>query len=363
MSQSLCDRYKFDDVKIAERLDLTGLSGEHNYALATQLLTNVLQPNVDAIVDEFYRSVTQNTEFNEIVHRHSQLSKLKLAQRKYLLSLGRNYGSRQYFEDRLKVGAVHQRVGVPLSLYHSCYCLIQNLLIDRVPAELTASADTHTSMIQFILRITSLDMSLAIEAYCSDRIASLEHSLDSARGEEEELRKSLRTDSLTQLYSRNFVLSELKRIVSKNKGKQQPLCVAMTDLDHFKKINDRYGHLIGDQILRTVAIRMTNAARNLDTLGRYGGEEFMLILEETDLEGATSVCERIRQRIVNNPVHDAAFSVSVSMSFGIAELRIDDDTKSLVARADEALYAAKKAGRNCVRSESDIDALRHSVTI
>jgi diguanylate cyclase (GGDEF)-like protein len=348
MSQPLCQRFGFEAETIAERLRLLGLSEPHSLELAHDLQNHVIRPNVDAIIDDFYEMLGENREFAEIVRRNTELSKLKMTQRRYLLSLADNFESSQYFEERLRIGVVHQHVGVSLSLYHSSYRLMKSLLIDNIPEELSSNPSTFKTMVQFIIKIVALDMSLAIEAYCIDRVGSLQKSIDTMRGEGEALRRILRIDSLTKLCTRAFSIQVLKAALSISHETHRPLCVVMADLDHFKKINDTYGHLFGDKILAAVAARMSSDARDRDTIGRYGGEEFIIILEDTDLAKAEILAERIRKRVSSDPIGIGGVAVVTTLSLGIAEVNDDDDAESVVARADRALYAAKSAGRNRV---------------
>jgi len=128
----------------------------------------------------------------------------------------------------------------------------------------------------------------------------------------------------------------------------------MADLDHFKRINDSHGHLVGDRILRDVATRMSTGARNSDVVGRYGGEEFLIIFDAAPLDVARELAERIRLRVMADPFVEQATELAVTVSLGVAQARDDDDVDSLTARADRAMYTAKRAGRNRVRTELDI---------
>ena len=122
----------------------------------------------------------------------------------------------------------------------------------------------------------------------------------------------------------------------------------MLDLDHFKKVNDQHGHLMGDEVLRGVAARVRSAIRDFDAAGRYGGEEFLLVLENTSMHTAQQVAERVRRRVANGPIHFQKLSVEITVSQGVSEARPGDDSEALIQRADQALYQAKLSGRNCV---------------
>ena len=121
----------------------------------------------------------------------------------------------------------------------------------------------------------------------------------------------------------------------------------MMDVDHFKHVNDDYGHATGDQVLQAIAARLNNNIRKVDILGRYGGDEFSVLLPEIDLFGATNVAGRLRQSISDLPITVGADQITVTISLGVAKLSAEiNDLNNLLQRADNAMYAAKQAGRN-----------------
>ena len=355
MSQGLCDRFGFDDGKIAERIGVLGLTGPDVHTYAAQLQSHVIQPNIDAIIDDFYELLGGHPEFLEIVRERGQINRLKMTQRKYLLGLGQNFSTRRYFEERLRVGAVHQQVGVSLGLYQCFYSVLQSLLIARVSAEIKVNPEAFERLSQFIIKITSLDMSLAIETYHSAEVSILEESMNHIRDEGELLRQTLRIDSLTQVLSRACVIQELKDRLAASQADSRPLTVVMADLDHFKRMNDSFGHLAGDRILKEVASRMTSGARSSDIIGRYGGEEFVLIFDNTTLDVARALAERIRELVMAEAIDEQLDDLRITVSLGVAQALAGDDADSLTSRADQAMYAAKRAGRNTVRTELEID--------
>ena len=127
-----------------------------------------------------------------------------------------------------------------------------------------------------------------------------------------------------------------------------PLGVIMADLDHFKHINDTYGHLAGDAVLRETARRMSEAVRPYDNIGRYGGEEFLLVLSNCDTLGAVALAERLLQAVRKDSIVLAEGTVFVTLSAGVATSGIVQDAETLVGAADAALYRAKRGGRNRV---------------
>ena len=165
------------------------------------------------------------------------------------------------------------------------------------------------------------------------------------------LRDQAVRDSLTGLLNHGEILDRLDEMLNTAKRYQEPLSIIMLDLDHFKQINDRYGHLIGDKVLIAVADVMQKTIRSADLCGRYGGEEFMLVLGHTNREQAIELAERLREEVMNITIHDAT-NVMVTASFGIAvlapESTMDLSVEELIRHADSALYTAKRGGRNRV---------------
>ena len=153
-------------------------------------------------------------------------------------------------------------------------------------------------------------------------------------------------DALTNVRNRRAILEELSARLDQAKQTQMPLSIAMIDIDHFKQVNDTHGHLVGDQVIRTVAQTLAAAIRGLDSVGRYGGEEFLVILPNTPLKYASEVFERMRQRVEASSIIEGE---SVTVSIGVADYR-GGPIEEFIQQADECLYAAKHGGRNRVVS-------------
>jgi len=179
-------------------------------------------------------------------------------------------------------------------------------------------------------------------------VQDLENSVHDLLSERENLTTQVQRDALTQLASRRHLLDILTQQLEQVQAKGGDLTVAMADLDHFKEINDTLGHLIGDRVLKEVAHRIATSVRDKDLIGRYGGEEFLLIFPETSLQVAQQVAERIRQHIARTPIHLPEHSIPITISIGLTHFQRSDTQESLLQRADSAMYAAKQAGRNCV---------------
>ncbi|WP_455210477.1 diguanylate cyclase [Kaarinaea lacus] len=156
-----------------------------------------------------------------------------------------------------------------------------------------------------------------------------------------------RTDRLTQLYNRGYWEDCLIKEFARHRRTQEPCSLIMFDIDHFKKVNDTYGHQAGDEVIRTTAQAVRDKVRTTDIAGRYGGEEFGIILIDTKSEGALLLAQRLRQHIESILVQHDGMDIRYTVSLGISE--IDEevrDYKQWLERADQALYAAKESGRN-----------------
>ncbi len=163
----------------------------------------------------------------------------------------------------------------------------------------------------------------------------------------EAVRASL-TDGLTGAGNRINLENVLGREVDQANRYQQPLSILVLDLDHFKKINDQHGHAAGDYVLKIVANTLRLSSRSADTLFRFGGEEFVVLLNNTDIAGAKTIAERIRLNIEGLCLRYADQQIPITLSVGMATLCHNESKESLLDRADKALYLAKKNGRNQV---------------
>jgi two-component system cell cycle response regulator len=159
------------------------------------------------------------------------------------------------------------------------------------------------------------------------------------------------TDALTGLFNRRYMENHLATLIEQATARGKPLSALMLDIDYFKAINDTYGHDAGDDVLRDFALRIKRSIRGIDLACRTGGEEFVIVMPETDMAVAAMVAERLRRRIAAEPfaVNQGQRSIPVTLSIGIAALRgQDDNAAGLLKRADQALYRAKRDGRNRV---------------
>lgn len=160
--------------------------------------------------------------------------------------------------------------------------------------------------------------------------------------------KAATTDALTACGNRQALESSLHREINLAQRDDIPMSVIMFDFDHFKQINDNYGHQGGDYVLKRASLDIKNMIRKTDLLFRYGGEEFVILLHKTNLEGARIVAEKIRRQVEANAITFQEQPLSATVSLGVATLNEQDGISSIIERADKALYEAKHQGRNRV---------------
>jgi diguanylate cyclase (GGDEF)-like protein len=193
----------------------------------------------------------------------------------------------------------------------------------------------HNELVEKMSRLN--DQIVAITRELEKKNAALSEALQT-------IKRIMNVDPLTGLLNRRAFFPLLKKFLAFAKRHQLPLSCIMTDIDHFKAVNDTYGHEMGDTVLKKFARLLKNSTRQEDILGRFGGEEFVLILPNTPGGAALETAERMRKNLER--MKFKGLKGSVTASFGIAERRSGDDEKSIVKRADDALYVAKGGGRN-----------------
>jgi len=167
----------------------------------------------------------------------------------------------------------------------------------------------------------------------------------------QEVEKLATTDSLTELRTRRSILDHLQEEIKRSQARKLPMSFVMIDVDYFKKVNDQHGHLTGDQVLREIARIIRESIREIDVAGRYGGEEFCVILPDTDRKGARYVADRIRTAVAQTTITAYDTQVNTTVSIGLATFPHDArEMTELLDKADWALYRSKKNGRNMVCS-------------
>ena len=343
-----CKELGFDEKGIQVRLDLLELT-DADIETGELLQSQVIRPNIKGIIDGFYHYLTTNPDMLLYLDNEELINRLKKTQTAYLETLGCGFSSEYYFEERLRVGLAHAKVRIPPYLYICSYQKMRELICSFIPESIQPDENLRYKLFTFVNKITALDMSLAIEIYHNIQVDKLESSIRTLRREEDSLRHKAETDLLTGLANHAHVVSVLETALNAAKTNNDSLCVMMADLDFFKNVNDTHGHLVGDSVLREVAARINSIVRDIDLVGRYGGEEFIVIFNNTKIELASEVAERLRRHIANSPINLQGNEISITISIGLCAVKPGDDVNSIIGRADKALYLAKNSGRNCVK--------------
>lgn len=187
------------------------------------------------------------------------------------------------------------------------------------------------------------------------RVRKDNSAINDAMMQQFRLEQVANVDGLTGIHNRRWLDETFPRALDRARHDGRPLSLIIADVDHFKRHNDRYGHLSGDRVLRHVARLLAANLRPTDMLARYGGEEFAVLLPDTPVEGACLVAERIRRVVMGSPAQepDGSAAPGVTLSAGVAGMAQGDELAALLARADRALYRAKEAGRNRVEKSNE----------
>jgi diguanylate cyclase (GGDEF)-like protein len=180
------------------------------------------------------------------------------------------------------------------------------------------------------------------------RMRNDNHALIHSQNKRAQVEHQATVDALTGVHNRHWMSDAFPRTMQRCIIGQQPIAILVADIDHFKKVNDTYGHLMGDLALKTVAASMAQQLRPHDLLVRYGGEEFVMLLPDTDTEEARQIAERLRIDIEGSEIERKGIRFRVTISIGIAPARKDLSLETLIEEADCALYRAKELGRNRV---------------
>jgi diguanylate cyclase len=230
----------------------------------------------------------------------------------------------------------------------STYCILMLNIWWRKPEVMDPTLE-FIQLVAFILVIgTSSAMGgfiYGLRLKLRDRNAKLKQAVATI----EEL---VSLDSLTGIYNRRHLFQILNQEINRSGRSQNTFCLCIMDIDHFKQVNDTYGHQAGDVVLREMADNISRSLRNIDCFGRYGGEEFLIVLPQTSLEGALIKAERVRQQVEALDFPKVAENFYITVSIGVAEHKEGESVDDTLARADQCLYAAKAAGRNQVWSEN-----------
>ncbi len=314
---------------------LLGREMEKRLALELHSRARVLQEDYERLIEKQQESVAQRHEFERQAEEIFSLYEMT----KELTKHFKESEVFDFFRRRL-----HERVK-----FRDCR------IVDAVSDELQklqAEGEYFAFSLQWEGSIVGYLVVTGVTDSDGEKINILGHQLALALRRArlyEEVERLATTDSLTQVFTRRHFMERYEEEIRRCVARRLPLSFLMIDVDHFKEFNDRHGHLVGDQILREMARIISGSIREIDLMGRYGGEEFCVALAETETPGAVAVAERIRAAVEAATIKAYDTTLSNTLSIGIASFPRDALTGSeLVDKADWALYRAKQSGRNRV---------------
>jgi len=350
---SICATYGFDDTRIRETILALDIHPEHA-DLAERIRREVIGDKAEELVEVCFTVLTRLRELS-FIELNLDVSAFKKIWADQLRRFGQGLDNSAYFAERLALSAARAHDGLSMSVLHLQHQITQQVLVERLIACFRNDPETVWTLMPCILKFTALDLHLTIEGYRLKEIEEQQKKLAACRDESAKLYQKVATDQLTGVMSFSHVMEALESHINKATQTRKTLCVMMIDLDFFKRVNDTHGHLVGDNVLIHTAERIKSAVRDFDMVGRFGGEEFTVILTNADMALARVIAERIRQDVAETPFHAKGHLIEVTISLGVAMLRPGETRENILERADVALYEAKQTGRNRVVVSEDLE--------
>ncbi len=342
---TLLEQMQIGELEIANRMELLGLDKEALTLLSKHKL--LIEENIDELVDEFYERQTEIDEISLLIGDADTLTRLRNAQRKYVIDIFSGDYDGEYVNNRLRIGMVHKRIGVEPKLYLSAVKTLKKLLVNLLKQNISGDDDLERTL-DALDNLFYFDTTLIFDTY----IGSLVGEIESAKRRTEVYAKSLeekvaqrtrqleeqvKLDPLTNIYNQRAMLDILRRDISATKRRNTELSLIYFDIDNFKGINDSLGHIKGDEVLKYIGHMLINIIREVDVACRYGGDEFCVVLPDCGVEKAKNICRVIIQRFCEK-YPDYSLSMGVSC-VGVGE---DVEMDVLIRKADENMYTAKK---------------------
>lgn len=346
--KSLLEQMRIHDIEILRRKELLDFG-----AADTRLLMacgEFIGEEVESLVELFYEKQTANDDIALIIGDADTLRRLRAAMVRYVTDLFSGFYDEEYVTNRLRIGLVHKRIGVEPKYYLSAMRLLKALLLDVLERRLKGHAELEATKTA-LDKLLYFDNELVFETYIRSLVAEVESArnkaVEYAVGLEQkvlertrELQDLSRRDPLTGLYNHRHLGDVLRAELNRGKRLSLPLVLLYMDLDGFKVINDKAGHLVGDEILRRFSQALQRVARNTDICVRYGGDEFCVLLLDTERAGALEFEQRLLAELEQE-------SDVPRPSIGMAQAGPFEwpSPTALIAQADQRMYAAKAARR------------------
>ncbi|MCB9879195.1 MAG: GGDEF domain-containing protein [Planctomycetes bacterium] len=341
---SLAEQLRLHEAEIANRKALLGLTAEDADRL--RRYRHVVRAELEEIVAEFYAQQTSIEEIASIIGDRDTLLRLQAAQRRYVEQLFSGQYDHEYVSNRLRIGLVHKRIGVPPKYYLSAVKTLRDVILRHLSRHLSDAAELDATR-DAIDKMLFFDMQLVFDTYLRSMLVELQVARDQAEHHARDLERRVaertrelaqltRTDNLTGLGNRAGFVDDLRKLLSSARRTGAPLSLAYFDIDDFKQVNDRFGHLRGDDLLRRVGNCLRKLVRDVDVACRHGGDEFVVALPSTDEAGAMHFAKRLSARMAQET--GVRISVGIATTDAAQEQSVDD----LIDAADREMYAEKR---------------------
>ena len=350
-AEHLCELLQITQAELRARQEFLGLTEKDADNLVR--LAKILEADAVDIVREFYDRLGGHEELKRFLSDPETVHRLRESQRRYLLSLGQGIDQLDMIETRLRIGYTHERIGLKQKWYLGGYAILFELIMQRVTVRCLGDGMAIASLAITLNKVLKFDEILVVDTYYHATTHRLESTLHQLEEAQQHLQEYSRLDGLTKAFNRKYLMEALEVELLRSIRFHHPFTLLFLDFDHFKYLNDSYGHVFGDLVLEHSAALIRGVIRPSDVFGRYGGEEFAVGLVECDEESGRRIAERIRLKLARTNVMQGEVSASVTCSIGLTALRPGvDQIGTLLGEADRALYQAKSAGRNQVVSWS-----------
>ena len=339
MQYEYCNAYGFTQERIEERLRLFELKKE-DHELAEQLQEMVIEPNLRNIVNHFYDYLGHHKEYSLFLPPREHIDKLKKTQLIYLSTLGVDFYLPSYFDMRLRVGVAHSRIGMPLGLYECAYQKMRSLILACIPNEF--DDEVVRSLREFTSKVISFDMSLAIDSYLLENVNTLEKSIGVLKQESKKYKLRSEIDPLPHVLNRAALLAYATNCIADANKHKKPLTVIMADFDNLGEVNDKYGHLAGDFVLKAAVEKIRSLLPKQDQIGRYGGDEFLIVMSGIEDPVAKQLVKEIEVQIEQSEFPLGKLNLQVKLSFGCATLHEPSSLSEVLREADKSLIKHKR---------------------
>lgn len=343
--QTLLEQMNISDVDIMGRMDVLDLCKEELELLASNLA--LIEENIDIIVEEFYEKQTEIDEISLLIGDADTLLRLRSAQRCYVLDLFSGEYGREYVNNRLRIGMIHKRIGVEPKLYLSAVRALKKFIVVVLKRSIKAE-EVLEATLEALDKLIYFDTTLVFDAYIESLVGEIKsakrktelYAIDLEKKVSErtkQLEEQAKTDPLTGIYNQRVMQEMLRRELISAHRRQTRLSLVYFDVDNFKAINDKFGHIEGDDVLKCIGKILLQVVREIDVPCRYGGDEFCLILPDCSIHDAKVICQRIIEEFKRKYSEH-------SISMGVASPLLDKlmEGETLIKEADKKMYLAKK---------------------